>query len=181
VCVLIAILSVLALPFFVLCELVTPFLVPWWLYFLAAGAFAAGVIRRGPLRVQRARVCLVAAVVAIIIALYFVPWTSRKPFLRDLARVNPGMTESEVRRIMARYMEGSGWPALPGGDTSNAPGTLSIVGSKSTFSTETSPSGKIAIQNALIFRHSNKGEFNSDWGIVSFSNGIVVSVEFSPD
>jgi len=40
------------------------------------------------------------------VALYSLEWTTRKPFLRDLARIRAGMTEAEVRGIMRRYMEG---------------------------------------------------------------------------
>jgi hypothetical protein len=120
-------------------------------------------------------------VIAVIAPLYFVDWTTRKPFLRDLARVHVGMTEAEVRRIMGRYMEGTGWPALPGSDPSNASGTLNIAGSASQYATETSPSGHMVIRDSLVFRHSNSGAFNSDWGIISLSSGRVARVEFSPD
>ena len=44
-----------------------------------------------------------------------------------------------------------------------------------------STAGEFALRDALVFRHSNRGRFNSDWGIVSLSNGRVARVEFSPD
>ena len=40
---------------------------------------------------------------ALILGLFLVPWTTRKPFLRDLYSIKAGMTESEARRIMAAY------------------------------------------------------------------------------
>jgi hypothetical protein len=110
-----------------------------------------------------------------------VDWTTRKPFLRDLARVRVGMTEAEVRHIMGRYTQGTGWPANPFDTSTNATGTLTDVGSGSQYSTTTSPSGEMATQGLLVFRHSTDGAFNSDWGIVCLSNGRVVGVEFSPD
>jgi hypothetical protein len=110
-----------------------------------------------------------------------VDWTTRKPFLRDLGRIRVGMTEAEVRHIMGGYMQGTGWPSLPGSSPSNAPGTLNIVGSDSQYSTETSPSGEMVVRDSLVFRHSNSGAFGADWGIISLSSGRVVNVEFSPD
>jgi hypothetical protein len=37
------------------------------------------------------------------------------------------------------------------------------------------------VGGALVFRHSNEGNFNSDWGIVNLNNEVVISVEFSSD
>ena len=173
--------AALALALFAFCEVGMGYPVAWWLYLLVGIAFAAALIRLVPVRSQLARVGVLAVVIAVIAALYFVDWTSRKPFLRDLARVHVGMTEVEVRHIMARYMEGTGWPAVPGSSPSNAPGTLNIAGSASQYSTETSSSGEMVIRDSLVFRHSNDGAFNSDWGIISLSSGRVVSVQFSPD
>jgi len=170
----------LVLTLFALCELGIAYPVAWWLYLSVAVVFAASLIRPVPVRAQVVRLGMLAGILAFIVALYFVDWTTRKPFLRDLARVHIGMTEREVRRIMARYSEGTGFPAIPG-SASNAPGTLNIAGSESQYSTETSPSGQMVIQNSLVFRHSNNGAFGADWGIVSLSSGRVVKVEFSPD
>jgi len=176
---LIAIASV-ALALFALCELGLAYPVAWWLYVSIAIAFAAGLLRRVSVRSQIGRLGVLTAITAVVAVLYFVNWTTRKPFLHDLDRIRVGMTEAEVRQIMGRYVEGTGWPAVPG-SSSNAPGTLNIVGSDSQYSTETSASGQMAIRDSLVFRHSNDGAFNSDWGIVSLSSGRVVRVEFSPD
>ena len=100
--------AALALALFAFCEVGMAYPVAWWLYLLVGIAFAAALIRLVPVRNQLARVGMLTAVIALIVALYFVEWTSRKPFLRDLARVHVGMTEVEVRHIMARYMEGTG-------------------------------------------------------------------------
>lgn len=173
--------AALALALLALCEVGLSYPVAWWLYLLVVVAFAAALIRPAPVRHQLARVAVLTAVIAVIAALYFVEWTSRKPFLRDLARVQVGMTETEVRHVMARYLEGTGWPAMPGSSPSNTTGTVNIAGSGSRYSTVTSPAGQMTLRDALVFRHSNEGAFNSDWGIVRFSSGRVVRVEFSPD
>lgn len=171
--------ATLALALFALCEVGMAYPVVWWLYLSVALAFAVALAWPASVHTRLARMSALIAVVAIIAMLYFVEWTSRKPFLRDLARVQVGMTELEVRKIMGRYLEGTGWPASPF-DT-NAPSTLTDVGSGSQYSTTTSPSGEMLIRDSLVFRHSTDGAFNSDWGIVSFSTGRVVRVEFSPD
>lgn len=176
-----AIVAAFSLALLAFCEVGLAYPVAWWLYFLVAIAFTIGIIRPAAVSHQIIRIGILAAVIAVITTLYFVEWTSRKPFLRDLARVRAGMTEVEVRHIMARYIEGTGWPALPGSSPSNAPGTLNIVGNSSQYSTGAAPSGEMVIRDSLVFRHSNDGSFNSDWGIISLSRGRVVSVEFSPD
>jgi hypothetical protein len=170
-----------ALVLFALCEVGMTYPVAWWLYLSVAVAFAVALIRPVSVRSQLARIGALVAILTVIAALYLVEWTTRKPFLRDLARVHIGMTEAEVRHILGRYMEGTGWPASPYDTSTNSSSTLTDAGSGSQYSTTTSASGEMVIRDTLVFRHSTKGAFNSDWGIVSLSNGRVVRVEFSPD
>lgn len=170
-----------ALVLFGLCEIGMAYPVAWWLYLSVAIAFAAGLIRPVSLRSQIARIGALVAVIAAIVTLNLVEWTTRKPFLRDLDGIRIGMTEVEARRIMGRYMEGTGWSANPFDTSTNATSTLTDVGNGSQYSTTTSSSGEMVTQGSLVFRHSTDGAFNSDWGIVSLSNGRVVRVEFSPD
>jgi hypothetical protein len=179
---LLALVSVAAIApaFLALCEIGMAYPVAWWLYLSVAVGFAAGFIHPVPERSQLARIGALLGVTVVIAALYFVEWTTRKPFLRDLARIRVGMTEAEVRHIMSRYMEGTGWPAPPF-DTPKNVGALSIVGSSSQYSTTTSPGNHLVIRDSLVFRHSDDGAFNSDWGVVSMYGGRVVRVEFSPD
>jgi hypothetical protein len=169
-----------AIVIFALIEVGMRYPVAWWLYLAVALLFGFALAQWRPLRKQVVRVSALLGIWAIICALYFVTWSSRKPFLHDLYSIRPGMTEGDVRKIMAGYMEGTGWPVFPGSKT-NEGGTLNIVGSSSQYSTRTSGTGELAIRDALVFRHSNKGAFNSDWGIVTLSNGKVVKVAFSPD
>jgi signal transduction histidine kinase len=173
--------AAIALAMFAFCEIGMAYPVAWWLYLFVAIAFTAGLIRPVPVRSQLARLGALMAVIIVLAALYLVEWTTRKPFLHDLGRVHVGMTETEVRHIMGRYMEGTGWPAMPGSSPSNAPGRLNVAGSTSQYSTETSSSGEMVIRDSLVFQHSKDGAFNSDWGIISLSSGRVVSVQFSPD
>jgi hypothetical protein len=165
---------------FTLCEVVLAFPVAWWLYLIVALMFTAVVVRGASPCHQFRPLFTLAGLWALIATLYFVEWTSRKPFLRDLDRVRVGMTEVEVRQIMYRYLEGTGWPAFPDGNSNNASGML-MVGSGARYPTGASKSGELVIRDSLVFRHSKTARFNSDWGIVSLSSGRVVSVSFSPD
>lgn len=170
-----------ALALLALCEVGVDYPVAWWIYLCVAIAFAAGLIRPVSVRSQLSRIVSLAVVINVIATLYFVDRTTRKPFLRDLDRIHVGMTETEVRHIMGRYMEGTGWPANPFDTSTNATSTLTDLGSGSQYSTSKSSSGELLIHDSLTFRHSNEAAFNSDWGIVSLSKGRVVKVSFSPD
>lgn len=99
----------------------------------------------------------------ILAVLWLVPWSSRKVFLQDLARVEPGMSRAQVEEILGGYLHGTGWPANP------------------FWSSNESPSGELEIQGAQVFRHSNDGRFNADWAVVHFKEGRVASVEFLYD
>lgn len=169
-----------ALLFFAFLELALAYPVPWWLYLQAGLLFLPGLVRRAPPRQQLPRLATFAAVSGFVAALYFVDWTSRKPFLRDLHRIQPGMTEEQVRQIMGKYMEGTGWPAPPG-MTPGQHGTLAEAGSDVRYMASASAGGELRLHDSLVFRHSNDGAFNSDWGIVTFANGTVVEVRFSAD
>ncbi|HWQ93535.1 MAG TPA: hypothetical protein VN673_17860 [Clostridia bacterium] len=173
--------AAIALALFAFSEVGMAYPVAWWLYLGVAIAFAVGLIRPVAVRSQLAHIGALVVAIGVAATLYLVEWTTRKPFLRDLARIHVGMTEAEVRRIMGRYMEGTGLPANPFDTATNAPGTLTDLGNGSQYSTSTSPSGEMVIRDSLTFRHSNDGAFNSDWGIVSLSSGRVVRVQFSPD
>ena len=176
----ITVMASLALGLFAFAEALLAMPVAWWLYLLLVPLFAFGILRRQSASVQTRRLAAFAALVAFIAALYFVPWSTRKPFLHDLYSIQPGMTEAEVRRIMGRYMEGTGWPS-PYGGAPEGTGTLTDLGTGATHATGTSPSGQMTIESSLVFRHSNDGSFNSDWGIVTLKDGRVVGVSFSPD
>lgn len=163
-------------------ELGLAYPVAGWLYLVGLAVFAAGLIRPGPLRSQRPRLAVLSVGIVAVAALYFVEWTTRKPFLRDLAKVQSGMTEAEVRRIMGRYQEGTGWPAPPARGSAQMAAGKEVGGQESHTTPEpSSRRGELTMPNSLVFRHSNTAKFNSDWGIVSFSGGRVVGVRFDAD
>jgi hypothetical protein len=125
---------------------------------------------------------LYALFVLCLVGLYVIPWNSRKPFLRDFDRIRPGMTFADVETIMEGYMKGTGWPAI---DTSNSnpsgTGTLHEVGTDLSLPTTNTPDGELAIRDSIVYRHSNEGQFNSDWGIVKFQDGKVMAKAFMRD
>jgi hypothetical protein len=80
-----------------------------------------------------------------------IDWNSRKPFLRALDRVQAGMQITEVDRVMAAYMR--------------SPST----------------SGVLNASGQVIYRHTDEGWGNADWGVVTYEHDRVVKVEFLPD
>ncbi len=111
----------------------------------------------------------------IVMVLYLVP-TKREVFLEELARIQPGMTESEVEEIMGHYVKGSGWPVA-----SNTPGTLVAVGSDINTPTKTSAAGALSLEDSVIYRHTALGSRSADWGVVTYEDGRVARIEFLPD
>jgi hypothetical protein len=134
---------------------------PWWSYPVVALLFAAGLFRRCPLAHQRRSLFAFVAVGLCLLVIHLVPWPTRDPFFADLFSIKRGMTPAEVRKVMARHKEGTGWPANPL-DPSTKDGEFTIAG-------------------ALVFRPASAGPGDADWGIVHFERGRVTSVEFSPD
>jgi hypothetical protein len=153
--------------------------VAWWLFLLVIVLFALGLLRRKPLKEQIVRVAVLLLLVSIATALYFVPWPGRKVFLRDLYKIKAGMSEAEVRQIMGKHIEGTGWPAVYGGAPAGT-GTLTDLSTGATHATGATSTGEMTIQGSLVFRPSNRAG-DSDWGIVAFQDGRVTNVSFSPD
>lgn len=147
-------------------ELLVAHPLPGWLYAGVVAVFGLAVLVPGSPKHRPERIVTFTTVAAVLATLHFVEWNTRKPFLRDLRKVQAGMTEAEVRHIMARYVEGTGWPASPFSRVST-PGDA--------------PGGQLVIPGSLVFRHSDDARFNSDWGVVSFAAGKVAKVEFNAD
>ena len=169
-------LASMGLAAFAFSELLLGFPVGALLYAVLAALFAFALLRGRPLVAQLGRVTILLVLWLAIAELFLVEWTSRKPFLRRLDRIELGMDEAQVRRIMDGYMLGTGIPTL-------RPGAGAIIDSSSgvEYPTNNVAGGEMVIQGALVFRHSNDGAFNCDWGIVRFHDGRVVDVSFSPD
>jgi hypothetical protein len=161
--------AAMALTLFVFWEVGVSYPVAGWLYLILFLFFCAGIFYPGSSRPAVVRGVALAVIGLVIGALHQVDWTSRKPFLRDFARIRAGMTEAEVRQIMTGYLVGTGWPALPLDPAANSAGRPAP------------PAHELTLRNSIVFRHSNDGRFNSDWGIVRFSQGKVAETEFSPD
>jgi hypothetical protein len=116
---------------------------------------------------------LCAAVFPVAISLW--EWDTRKGFTRDLAKIERGMAVQDVDRLMARWIRGSNAPPNPFGGRQ-----VDIVGGGS-YEADQSAAGELAVENCEIFRHEDRGNYSSDWGIVCFLEGRVSSVEFAPD
>jgi hypothetical protein len=94
---------------------------------------------------------VLALFVAAICCTRAIDWNSRKPFLRALDRIQAGMTVADVDRVMTGYMR--------------APAARGTIGA----------SGKV------VYRHTDEGWGNSDWGMVTYERERVVQVQFLPD
>lgn len=156
----IAVLMLLSIPVLFELGLHAPW--PLWAYalFAIAGGLTIWFLSGGSWKIRE------AAVLGFVVALgvlWVVPWTPRKAFLRDLDRVELGMTRAEVEEVMSGYIRGTGWPAGP----------LDAQGH--------APPGELRVHQAEVFRHSTTGDFDSDWGVVYFENDRVRAVEFLPD
>ena len=119
----------------------------------------------------------VAAVVLVagIYAVSLIPWTTRKPFLRDLARVKMDMTLKQVEGIMSAYQTGAGW----GGAQSEIPGVTFTSARKTGYAGKIGPDGTFT--GSITFRHSDLTIYKGDFGVVNFRQGKVVGIGFPPD
>jgi hypothetical protein len=112
-------------------------------------------------RPNREKVLILGLFVVVLLSVRFIDWNSRKPFLRDLQRIREGMTPVQVEQIMGPYMQG-------GGRSLASP------------ETEVDEGGEI-LSGTVTYRHTDEGWGDSDWGVVTFEDGRVVSTEFLPD
>ena len=94
-----------------------------------------------------------------ILFLFLIPST-RKNFIKDLNKIKYGMTSFQVESIMGKYIKGTGWPSNP-----------CVSDSK----------GELCFEGMQVYRHNNHEKYNSDWGVITYNQDKVVSVEFSPD
>ncbi len=125
------------------------------LYPIAIAFFCAlALVASLPLLYGRRRTIQIAIPIVIVLlalAVQFINWDSRKPFMRALNQIEAGMTVEQVDAMMAGYMRS---PAQ---------------------------SGSVGETNAISFRHTNEGWGNNDIGLITFVDGHVASREFVPD
>jgi hypothetical protein len=144
-------LLLLALAVFVLFDLIAAVSVylPVTLGYAALWLIVAAIlVRRQPRSTQR---WVLGLFLAAMVAIYVTNWDSRKPFLTNLFRIEPGMTVAQVDQLMAGYFRS---PATP---------------------------GQLSADGRITYRHTDEGWGDSDWGLVTFQNGRVSQVEFLPD
>jgi hypothetical protein len=173
----VGVLSIIALGLAAFWEILGAMCVPGKM-FIAYGLFWTAVLLPFLLwRPSVLKIRIYMLFLAALIILHAVPWNSRKVFLRDFDKVRVGMTVEEVEAVMGKYIKGTGWPAGP----STTRQVLTEVGTGISMKTYESPTGELGIQDSVVYRHSNDGAFNSDWGIVRFQEGRVVWKDFMPD
>jgi hypothetical protein len=105
------------------------------------------------------------------------PARSRAEFLGDFSTISVGMAEGDVERVLAHYMKGSNWVPPP---EMTSTWEFRIAGSPNVYQARVNE-GQVELVGCTIYRHSDDGAYDSDWGIVCFSAGRVSSSEFSPD
>ena len=114
---------------------------------------------------RRRKVLILGLFAMAILSVPFINWNSRKPFLRDFYRIEEGVTPAQVDEIMDGYMKGHyGGPPL------------SLTDVRYEFNDQ----GEI-VTGWVTYRHTEEGWGDSDWGTVTFEDGRVVRIHFSPD
>ena len=115
---------------------------------------------------KREKLLILGLLVIVLFSLRFVDWNSRKSFLRDLYRIQEGMSLEQVEEIMGEYMGGACCPAE----------SLARSDEKEPGEPE-----QMAPPDRLVYRHTDEGWGDSDWGEVHFENGRVAKVRYLPD
>jgi hypothetical protein len=110
-----------------------------------------------------AKLVVLALLVIVLFSVRFVDWTSRKPFLKDFARIQEGMTPAQVDRIMEGYIKETG------GEPSGSENEI-----------EYDERGEI-VSGWVTYRHTDKSWGDSDLGVVTLRQGRVTETGFLPD
>lgn len=120
--------------------------------------------------------------VVAMIAVYVMPWSLRRQFIRDLASIRIGMTEDEANHIMMRYIRGTGWPPPPSFNGQSA-STITIPrnGKSDVYGIEDGRNHELKLDKSVVFRYSNDRLHNAEWGVIMVITGHVVSVKYCSD
>jgi len=95
--------AVLGLLTLLLVEAYQAFPIPLRYYLWFAAIWTVLLLARFRLSLGKKNLALLLAVLTVLTIFYSVPWHPRKPFLRAFHQIEPGMSEAEVREIMAGY------------------------------------------------------------------------------
>jgi hypothetical protein len=148
----IAVPALIALAVCAVCEFLLEISIPGWIYVPIAILISGPLWPEGQERWRWRRWIKLIAVNALILALFLIPWTSRKMFLRDLSSIKPGMTGAEVARVMAPYSE----------------------------QFESMQPHPDRMHYILFPFHAHHWLINKNWGMVKMRDGEVVEVGFWP-
>jgi hypothetical protein len=99
--------SIILLVFCALIEMLIGGPITASIYLPLAIIYSGAIGFERPILQHRKRLAALVAANAVVLALFLVPWTTRKPFLRDLYSIKPGMSVAEARKIMARWVDES--------------------------------------------------------------------------
>jgi hypothetical protein len=132
-------------------ELLLEIPIPGWIYAPIAILISGPLWPKGPDCRRSRRWIGLIAVNALILALFLIPWTPRKKFLRVFSSIKPGMTSSEVGRIMSPYGQH--------------------------YEQVRTASGEHCI---LFTAHAPHWLIHKDWAMVKIRDGKVVEVGFWP-
>ena len=100
------------------------------------------------------RIAALSTGVLLILAMAFLDWNDRKPFLRDLYSLRLGMTIDELRQRMGTYLNN------PNREDKDP---------------------EVKENDEIVYRHSNEAAYNADLGTVQIRNGRVHAVGYSAD
>ncbi len=100
---------------------------------------------------------------------------TRGYFLSQLGKVQPGMSRKQVEKIMSAYVKGTNWPHSPAT-------SMKVVGSRRVdYELDPTKKDQLTLKDCDVFRHSDEGKYDSDWGIVCYKDEEVAWTDFAPD
>jgi hypothetical protein len=108
------------------------------------------LLRSSPMR---SRLLILALFAVAVASVHLINWNSRNPFLKDFYRLQECMSEAQVDGIMGDYIKETDLPPLPLGEATEA-------------------------VEAVVYRHTDEGWGESEWGVVAFKDGRVAQTEF---
>ena len=140
-----------------------------------------GGLSRAPkqqvLGVSAMRNCKIARYFIIVLCISCPAYAAdtRYNFLQQLQKVSPGMTRQETEVIMSSYPKGTNWPYSP------AP-SMKVIGSERVdYELDPEKKEQLTLKGCDVYRHSDEGQYDSDWGIVCYDKDKVVWTDFAPD